>query len=174
MYSGAEIKTIRELLGWTQQELCVHLGVAISTVRYWEQHPEQLIKSKYEDKLADLTRETEQVQLEQNLKTVGPKAEGLIKKIVQGAGSIAHDLVIGALKLYYCTVDENTPKRSRTIALAALAYFIFPLDAIPDMIPIVGYTDDMAMIAGSIGSLAVHLTPEHQRKAEKRLDEILS
>ena len=38
----------------------------------------------------------------------------------------------------------------RVALIGALAYFIVPFDFIPDMLPIIGLTDDAAVIAGAI------------------------
>ena len=46
---------------------------------------------------------------------------------------------------YYCALDPQTPSRVRAILLAALAYFVLPLDSIPDFIVGFGFTDDMAV-----------------------------
>ena len=38
-----------------------------------------------------------------------------------------------ALTLYYCLKDPDTPKRAKATITGALGYFIWPLDAIPDL-----------------------------------------
>ncbi|MEZ2661363.1 YkvA family protein [Aneurinibacillus aneurinilyticus] len=52
--------------------------------------------------------------------------------------------VLDAVSMYYCSIDQKTPLVAKGIALAALSYFILPIDAIPDVIPIAGFTDDAA------------------------------
>ncbi len=62
---------------------------------------------------------------------------------------------------------------SKSIAVAALAYFILPLDAIPDFIPIVGYSDDAAMLVGAVAALSGEIDEKHRNRALERLDSLL-
>ena len=77
-----------------------------------------------------------------------------------------------AVALYFCAVDPETPMSKKTIAFAALAYFIMPIDAIPDAIPIAGFTDDAAMIVGVVAALESVITNEHRDKAEEWLNKL--
>ncbi len=77
-----------------------------------------------------------------------------------------------ALALYYCARDPNTPLQAKGILLAALAYFILPTDAVPDILPFLGFTDDAAVIALAIAKIRQHLKPEHRELAEARLEEL--
>ena len=61
----------------------------------------------------------------------------------------------------------------RGIMLAALAYFLLPLDAVPDMLVGIGFTDDAAVIAAVMGAFARNVTAEHRARAARRLDELL-
>lgn len=70
---------------------------------------------------------------------------------------------------WFCATDPATPRRVRLILLGALAYFVMPLDAITDMLPLIGFTDDAAVIAAAIATVAGSITPEHRRKADKAL-----
>ncbi|MCH8239569.1 MAG: DUF1232 domain-containing protein [Proteobacteria bacterium] len=69
------------------------------------------------------------------------------------------------LAAYYCAMDSRTPLRVRTMLLAALAYFIMPMDAIPDIIAGLGFTDDAAVMAAAIGAVRAALKPPHFEKA---------
>src|SRR5436190_19045328 len=51
------------------------------------------------------------------------------------------------LSAYYCAFDRETPLQVRAVLLGALAYFVLPFDAIPDMLPLLGFTDDAAVLA---------------------------
>lgn len=72
---------------------------------------------------------------------------------------------------YYCVLDPATPTRVRGILLAALAYFVTPIDIIPDFIAGVGFTDDLAVLTMAISSVRSHLKPEHYEKAHEALSE---
>ena len=70
-------------------------------------------------------------------------------------------------------MDTATPQHVRGVLLAALAYFVLPVDAIPDIVAGIGFTDDAAVIAAVVGALARHITPEHRDRARTRLDQLL-
>ncbi|AWB44268.1 DUF1232 domain-containing protein [Paenibacillus sp. CAA11] len=85
------------------------------------------------------------------------------KKLKRAAGKIPFTKDIVAL--YYCATDPKTPLYVKGIALAALAYFISPLDAIPDVIAGLGFTDDAAAIVTVMKVVGSHITDEHRDKA---------
>ena len=74
---------------------------------------------------------------------------------------------------YYCALDPATPMRVRGMLLAAIAYFILPVDLIPDMIAGLGFADDMALITAVVGLVAAHITPTHRAAAARALDKEL-
>lgn len=76
-----------------------------------------------------------------------------------------------AVAMYYCAVDAKTPLWAKGIAFGALAYFISPIDAIPDALLGLGFTDDAAIIAAGIKAIAGQVTDEHKEKAEAFLNE---
>jgi len=74
-----------------------------------------------------------------------------------------------ALSLYFTLLDEETSLWAEGIIAGALGYFIFPFDAIPDIIPIAGYTDDAAVLFAAINSLSDFIKEEHHNKAKEFL-----
>jgi len=79
--------------------------------------------------------------------------------------SFAEDLVAA----YFCAFDRNTPRRVQVALIGALAYFVLPFDFIPDMLPVIGFTDDAAVLATAIRLVAVHITPQHRDAARRVL-----
>lgn len=71
-----------------------------------------------------------------------------------------------AIAMYYCAIDAKTPLWAKGIAFGALAYFISPMDAIPDALLGLGLTDDAAIIAAGIRAIAGQVTDEHREKSE--------
>ena len=71
---------------------------------------------------------------------------------------------------YYCALDLKTPHRVRAILLAALAYFVLPLDGIPDVLAFVGFSDDVAVLAAVLATLRAHITPAHYAAARAALE----
>jgi len=73
------------------------------------------------------------------------------------------------LAAYYCAFDKQTPRHVQAALLGAIAYFILPFDFIPDMLPVLGFTDDAAILATAIRMVAGHITPEHRAAARAAL-----
>lgn len=71
---------------------------------------------------------------------------------------------------YYCAFDPQTPTRVRGILLAALAYFVMPFDLIPDMLAVIGFTDDIAVLTIAISAVRAHITDAHYQAARKALE----
>ncbi len=92
---------------------------------------------------------------------------GFWKKLQKFAAKlpIAEDL----LTAYYCAFDRNTPNHVRAALLGALAYFVLPIDVMPDLLPIVGFSDDAAVLAGAIRLVWVHIQPAHREAAREAL-----
>lgn len=67
--------------------------------------------------------------------------------------------------MYFCLLDPATPLWVKGTAAAALAYFVMPLDAIPDLLPLVGMSDDAGVLAAALAALASHITAEHRARA---------
>lgn len=78
-----------------------------------------------------------------------------------------HDLVAA----YYCALDPEVPMRVRGTLLAALAYFIVPLDAVPDFLIGIGFGDDITVLMGAITMVAAHITDRHRQKAKDALED---
>ncbi|MGO4175689.1 YkvA family protein [Bosea sp. TAF32] len=76
------------------------------------------------------------------------------------------------LAAWFCARDPATPRRVRLTLLAALGYFVLPVDAIPDFMPLIGFTDDAAVIAAAIAAVAGSITPEHRERAKAKLAEL--
>jgi uncharacterized membrane protein YkvA (DUF1232 family) len=75
------------------------------------------------------------------------------------------------LAAYYCATDRTTPTYVRAVLFGALAYFILPADVIPDVIAMVGFTDDAAVLAAAIAAVRAHFRPEHRDRARAALAE---
>lgn len=80
----------------------------------------------------------------------------------------AEDLVAA----YYCAFDRNTPLKAKGILIGALAYFILPIDVVPDFILGLGFTDDMAVLLAAFNVVRTHVTQSHRNRARDTLDRI--
>jgi len=77
------------------------------------------------------------------------------------------DVVAG----YYCALDPATPAKVRASILAALAYFVLPLDVVPDFILGLGFGDDATVLMATITMIRAHMRPEHYDLAKDALAE---
>ncbi|MBR2128500.1 MAG: DUF1232 domain-containing protein [Bacteroidales bacterium] len=89
-----------------------------------------------------------------------------IGKTFRKAGIKAVHLV---LILYYVLADKNTPKRHKALIIGTLGYFILPFDLVPDLLPALGYTDDMAALAACIKAVYDNVTPAVKHNARQKL-----
>lgn len=93
------------------------------------------------------------------------------EKLKNFAKIAGKEVIEKALQLYYTMQAPATPVWAKTIIIAALGYFISPLDAVPDIVPIVGYVDDLGVLAAAIATVATYITDDIKAKAETKLDE---
>ena len=70
---------------------------------------------------------------------------------------------------YYCTLDPATPAKVRTTLLGALAYFVLPLDVVPDFLLGVGFGDDATVLMAAIAMVRAHIRDEHYDAAKEAL-----
>ena len=73
------------------------------------------------------------------------------------------------LAAYYCAFDRDTPLQVKAALVGALAYFVLPFDAVPDLLPMIGFTDDAAVLATAIRLVASSITPLHRAAARAAL-----
>lgn len=95
--------------------------------------------------------------------------EGFWDKVGKVAKAAGLKVIYMALLLYYTVIASTTPMASRTVIFGALGYFILPIDLIPDLIPIVGYTDDIAALTAVIRTVSSHITPAIKQSAKDQL-----
>ena len=80
-------------------------------------------------------------------------------------------LVERALWLYYAAERPDVPRRARLTIYAALAYFILPLDAVPDFLPGIGYADDLGALAAALLTVAAYVDDGVRARARRRMEE---
>lgn len=69
--------------------------------------------------------------------------------------------------MYFCMLDPKTPAWVKGVVAAALAYFILPLDAVPDLMPLVGFGDDASVLAAAFTAVSGHVTEAHRASARE-------
>ncbi len=76
------------------------------------------------------------------------------------------------VSVYYSARDPETPTAAKGIMLGALAYFVLPIDAIPDIFAGIGFTDDAAVIAALIATLGANIKRRHKDQADAALERL--
>ena len=92
------------------------------------------------------------------------------KKLKGFAGKAGIKVVYLALLLYYMLVDEAVDLKSKITIVAALGYFIFPFDIIPDLIPIIGFTDDLSVLMFALSVVRGKINETHRLKARNTME----
>lgn len=93
------------------------------------------------------------------------------QKIGKVAAKLGREGMEKALLLYYVMLDSDTPAAAKAIVVAALGYFIFPIDAIPDVLLGVGYTDDIGVMVGALTAVASNVKDAHRKQAAEKAEE---
>ncbi|WEK50632.1 MAG: YkvA family protein [Candidatus Kaistia colombiensis] len=70
---------------------------------------------------------------------------------------------------YFCAFDSATPIRVRATLLGALAYFVLPIDAVPDFLVGIGFADDATVLMTALTLLRGHIRPVHYEAAKQVL-----
>lgn len=97
--------------------------------------------------------------------------DSLWKKLQQVAKIAGAKVVYVVLLLYYTMKDSGMGLKTKISIAAALGYFIFPADAIFDLTPIIGYSDDLGVLLFVLSQVARNITPEIKEKAKQKLND---
>ncbi|WP_303633569.1 YkvA family protein [uncultured Muribaculum sp.] len=91
-------------------------------------------------------------------------------KIAGVAKKAGAKVIYGVLLLYYTATDPATPAADKAKIYGAIGYFILPLDLVPDLMPVVGFSDDLAAITWALKAVWNNITPEIHTKARRKLE----
>ena len=94
-----------------------------------------------------------------------------IKKFSKAAGA---KVVYAVLLLYYAMIDSKVSLKTKVFIAAALGYFILPTDAIFDLTPIIGYSDDLGVLLFALKQISSAITIEVKENARKKIAEWFS
>lgn len=95
-----------------------------------------------------------------------PSAERL-RKIARRAGV---EIARKALQLYFVLRRPETPAWAKRAVIGALAYLVLPLDAVPDLLPLVGFTDDLTVLTAALGTVAFYVNDEVRDAADMKVN----
>jgi uncharacterized membrane protein YkvA (DUF1232 family) len=80
-------------------------------------------------------------------------------------------LIYAVLLMYFAYRSENTPAWAKKIILGTLAYVLSPIDSIPDLTPVLGFTDDMGVISFGLVSIACYINQDVRNQSRQKLYE---
>lgn len=95
--------------------------------------------------------------------------EKLFDKILKFAKKAGIKVIYLALLLYYTLQQPETPIKAKSVIIGALGYFIFPIDLIPDFIPVAGFSDDLTALMAAVVMVAFYINEDTKTKARARL-----
>ncbi len=90
-------------------------------------------------------------------------------KLTRHATSAGQMVVEKALLLYYTLQSPNVPRKTKAVIYGALGYFIWPLDAVPDVMPMAGYTDDLSVLLMAVATVALYTDATARDKARAKV-----
>lgn len=90
-------------------------------------------------------------------------------KVVKYAKAAGKEVIEKALWLYYAAQNPGTPTWARSVIYGALGYFILPIDAIPDVMPGIGYGDDLGVIGAAIAAVSMYINDDVKKQASQKL-----
>lgn len=100
-------------------------------------------------------------------------APRLWRTLLKAAVSTGRKTLLTALTLFYCLQDRDTPTWAKGVIVGALGYLVLPMDLMPDIIPGVGYGDDMGALVAALGTVAAYVKDEHKMKAAAQVVRLL-
>lgn len=95
----------------------------------------------------------------------------LQQKLKEFSEKAGQQVVYAVMLLYYILKSPDISLKKKASIAAALGYFIFPLDFIPDLIPIIGFSDDMGVLIFVLMQISSSVTPEIKLQARNKMNE---
>lgn len=100
--------------------------------------------------------------------------ESFWNKVKSAAKKAGHSVIYASLLLFYVLQRKDVPKRAKATIIGALAYFITPIDVIPDFVAGLGYTDDLGALTAALVQVTMYIDEDVKEKARVKLVEWFS
>lgn len=92
---------------------------------------------------------------------------GFLREFTKLPSRAGAKVIQQALVVYIALTDPATPRWAKLLLAAALIYLLNPCDAIPDAVPMLGFTDDATAMTLALSRVAAYVTPEIERRAAR-------
>lgn len=93
----------------------------------------------------------------------------LLEKIKKFGKKAGIKVIYLVLLLFYTLQKTTTPKFAKSLIIGGLGYFILPADFLPDLIPGIGFTDDLTALISVVVAVALFIDEGVKAKAKERL-----
>ena len=94
---------------------------------------------------------------------------GVWKRIVRQFNGMGQQTVYAAMLMIQAFRRRETPLWAKNIIVGSLGYLLAPFDAMPDLTPILGYTDDIGVLSFGLVTIASYINDEVRVEARKRV-----
>ena len=91
------------------------------------------------------------------------------KKLLTYGQIAGFEVIEKALWLYFAADRPDTPKWAKATVYGALAYFVLPVDAVADILPVVGYSDDLAVLVVALTTIGSYVDAQVKERADQTL-----
>lgn len=98
--------------------------------------------------------------------------QDVLSKFEKMVGSLGQRFVYIFLLLYFAFRRSDTPRWAKNIVIGAFAYFLSPIDSIPDLTPFMGYTDDLGVMSFALVTIACYVNDDVKDKAKAKLSKV--
>ena len=98
----------------------------------------------------------------------------LFAKLARYGRAAGREVVEKVLWLWFATRRPDMPVWARTTVYGALAYFLLPTDALPDLLPVIGYTDDIGVLSYALVTIASYVDADVKRRTAEVLSRLFA
>jgi len=95
--------------------------------------------------------------------------DSLVRYLSARIKTVGVKITYSALLLYYAYQRKDTPAWAKNIIIGSLAYLLSPFDAIPDLTPFIGFTDDLGVLSFGLVTIACYIDDTVRDNAKFRL-----
>lgn len=85
--------------------------------------------------------------------------------------SVGIQLAYIAIMMFYAYKEKKTPSWARNIILGSLGYLLAPIDSIPDLTPVLGFTDDFGVLSFGLVAISCYITDPIRSRAKEHMGE---
>lgn len=98
--------------------------------------------------------------------------DSLVTKIQKYISVFGQKASYSLLLLFFAFKRKDTPHWAKNIIIGAIAYFLSPIDTIPDLTPFLGLTDDMGVLSFGLVMIACYINEDVRSQAKEKMIKI--